>query len=384
MDESETDSTKVEKGPLKRVLPFPQAFSDPETRAAGVVIWRNGDNPGPIGFRVDGSIGGRLAGRKPVGARDGRAWNASTVKLWTQAARCRRRYILGIASEGSEGVVMTDEDRLAGASEAAGSSRKVQHESGQSAGPARQPLATLLAEAGVASEEQLRLAVAEGMGRGERLGEVVLRRGWIDQPGLARLLARQWDLAHVDDEVAVPDPSAGALLSAQESERLAVCVIGFVDGVPLVAVAEPAEERFARVRSTLGRECVFAVVTKSTLERLLAQVVSAEAEARAAQASADAAEAAEDAEAERLLADLDAAATNLATWSERVSRIVDLQRQAENERSACREQLSALREQLTSERATVDGLEGELARQRELVSATRMKLADVARSLEAG
>jgi hypothetical protein len=279
---------------------------------------------------------------------------------------------------------MTEEDRLAGGSEAAGSSGEVQHESGQSAGPARQPLATLLAEAGVASEEQLRLAVAEGMGRGERLGEVVLRRGWIDQPGLARLLARQWDLAYVDDEVAVPDPSAGALLSAQESERLAVCVIGFVDGVPLVAVAEPAEERFASVRSTVGRECVFAVVSKSTLERLLARVVSAEAEAQAAQASADAAEAAEDAEAERLLADLDAAATNLATWSERVSRIVELQRQAENERSACREQLTALREQLTSERATVDRLESELARQRELVSAAQVKLADVARFLEAG
>jgi predicted nucleic acid-binding Zn-ribbon protein len=109
-----------------------------------------------------------------------------------------------------------------------------------------------------------------------------------------------------------------------------------------------------------------------------------EVEAQAAQAGADMAEADEDAEAERLLADLDVAATNLATWSERVSRIVELQRQAENERSACRDQLTALREQLTSERATVDRLESELGRQRELVSATRMKLADVARSLEAG
>jgi hypothetical protein len=36
VDESETDSTKVEKGPLKRVLPFPQASPDREARAAGV------------------------------------------------------------------------------------------------------------------------------------------------------------------------------------------------------------------------------------------------------------------------------------------------------------------------------------------------------------
>jgi len=278
---------------------------------------------------------------------------------------------------------MTEEDPIADGSGAAGSPREVEHESGRSTGSARQPLATLLAEAGVASEEQLRLAVAEGMGSGERLGEVVLRRGWIDEAGLARLLARQWDLVHVDDEAAVLELGASALLSAQETRRLGVCVIGFVEEVPLVAVAEPAEERFASVRSTLGRECEFAVVSKSTLERLLAQIAAADAEAQAARASAAAAEAAEDAEAERLLGELDAAATSLAAWAERVRRVVELQQQTENELSTCREQHTALREELTSERATVDRLESELAHQRELVSATKAKLAEIARALEA-
>jgi len=57
--------------------------------------------------------------------------------------------------------------------------------------PIRPPLGRLLAEAGVASEYELQLALAEGMGTGERLGEVLLRRGWIDECGLARLLAQQ-------------------------------------------------------------------------------------------------------------------------------------------------------------------------------------------------
>ena len=48
-------------------------------------------------------------------------------------------------------------------------------------GVTRPPLLSLLVDAGVAPEAQLRLALAEGMGRGERLGEVVLRRGWIDE-----------------------------------------------------------------------------------------------------------------------------------------------------------------------------------------------------------
>ena len=278
---------------------------------------------------------------------------------------------------------MTEQSGIADGSKAAGSAPKVEDASRGSSEHTRPSLATLLAEAGVASEEQLRLAVAEGMGTGERLGEIVLRRGWIDEAGLARLLARQWDLVYVDDEAAVREQSAAALFSAQEAERLGVCVIGFVEEVPRVAVAEPAEERFARVRSALGRECEFAVVSKSSLERLLAQLASDDAAAEAAQAGAAAAEAAEETEDERMLGDLEAGASTLLTWAERVRRVVELQQQTEDELSACREQIIALRDELASERSTVDRLERELAHQHELVRAAKAKLADVTRTLEA-
>jgi hypothetical protein len=79
---------------------------------------------------------------------------------------------------------MGDEDRADG-SRAAAHLGEDEQESARSTGTGRRPLASLLAEAGVASEEQLRLAVAEGMGSGERLAEIVLRRGWIDEVGLA-------------------------------------------------------------------------------------------------------------------------------------------------------------------------------------------------------
>src|SRR6266545_3630510 len=279
---------------------------------------------------------------------------------------------------------MSEQNRITDGSKAAGSAPKVEDASRGSSEHTRPSLTTLLAEAGVASEEQLRLAVAEGMGTGERLGEIVLRRGWIDEAGLARLLARQWDLVYVDDEAAVREQSAAALFSAQEAERLGVCVIGFVEEVvPLVAVAEPAEERFARVRSALDRECEFAVVSKSTLERLLAQLASDDAAAEAAQAGAAAAEAAEETEDERMLGDLEAGASTLLTWAERVRRVVERQQQTEDELSACREQIIALRDELASERSTVDRLERELAHQHELVRAAKAKLADVTRTLEA-
>jgi hypothetical protein len=279
--------------------------------------------------------------------------------------------------------VVTDEDPVAHGSWAARSTREGEEESERSMSATRRPLASLLAEAGVASEEQLRLAVAEGMGSGERLGEIVLRRGWIDEPGLAQLLARQWGLVYLADEAAIVEQSASALLSAQEAERLRVCVIGFVEGLPLVAVAEPAEDRFAHVRSALGRECDFAVVSKSTLERLLAQRVSADSETQAARARAATAQAADDAEAERLLGELDTAATTLLAWAERLRRVVELQQQTENQLSARREEIVTLREELARERATADQLEKKLAHQHELVSAAKAKLADVARTLEA-
>jgi len=252
---------------------------------------------------------------------------------------------------------------------------------------ARRPLASLLAEAGVASEEQLRLAVAEGMGSGERLGEVVLRRGWVDQAGLARLLARQWDLAFVDDELAVAEPGAAGLLSVANAGGLAACVIGFAEGVPLVAVAEPSEERFAAVRSLLGPECAFVVVTKDTLERLLAQIAAAEAEAEAeaeaVQASAVAAGAAADERTDLLLADLDSASTSLAAVRERVVQLMQRLRPTETELAACREQLTARTTELASERRTVERLESELAHQRELFTTVKAHLAEVTRALAA-
>jgi len=102
---------------------------------------------------------------------------------------------------------------------------------------ARPSLAALLAEAGVASEEQLRIAVAEGMGSGERLGEVVLRRGWIDEAGLARVLARQWGLAFLDDEAVAVDPAAAALVPLEQGGHLGAFAIGFSEGLPVIALA---------------------------------------------------------------------------------------------------------------------------------------------------
>src|SRR4029077_20875178 len=142
-------------------------------------------------------------------------------------------------------------------------------------GRLRPSLASLMVEEGVATSEQLEQALAEGQQNGERLGEVVLRHGWISEAGLAGLVARQWDLSFVALSAITVDDSARALLSREVCERLSACPVSFDDGVPVLALADPNEDRFAAVREALGTHCSFFVTTGSALAGLIDQQPSA-------------------------------------------------------------------------------------------------------------
>jgi hypothetical protein len=139
------------------------------------------------------------------------------------------------------------------------------------AGRLRPSLASLLADEGVATMDQLEEALAEGLKSGERLGEVVIRRGWINEARLAELNARRWDLTFVARSMIIVDEHARALLSRAEAERVGACPVAFNDGVPLVAIADPGDERFSAVREALGGQCTFIVTTPSALAQLIAQ-----------------------------------------------------------------------------------------------------------------
>jgi MshEN domain len=137
-------------------------------------------------------------------------------------------------------------------------------------GRLRPSLASLMVEEGVATSDQLEEALTEGKETGERLGEVVVRRGWINEAGLAELLARQWDLTFVALSMITVEEAARTLISRDAALRLGACPIGFKDGAPLVTVADPNEERFAAVRERLG-DCAFIVTTPSALSWLIDQ-----------------------------------------------------------------------------------------------------------------
>ena len=115
----------------------------------------------------------------------------------------------------------------------------VQVVSGSSSGGS--PLVSLLVDAGVASEEQLQLMLVEGLATGERLGDAIVREGWIDQVGLARVLARQWGLSFLEDAEAPPRRQLPPGFAAARALELQACPI--TGGEAGVVVAVPSRAR---------------------------------------------------------------------------------------------------------------------------------------------
>ena len=132
--------------------------------------------------------------------------------------------------------------------------------------PVRVPLGQLLIQAGFLTQVQLDDALYEGSRTGERLGEVVVRRGLATEDDVARLLAEQWALDYVERSSIWFDPNALAQMSREDAQRLEALPTRVEDGRVVVAVAEPTEQRLGALRELLGEETVMIVVPKSALD----------------------------------------------------------------------------------------------------------------------
>jgi hypothetical protein len=123
-----------------------------------------------------------------------------------------------------------------------------------------------LIQGGFLTQVQLDDALYEGSRTGERLGEVVVRRGLATEDDVARLLAEQWALDYVERSSIWFDANALARLSREDAQRLEALPTRVEDGRVVVAVAEPTEQRLGALRELLGEETVMIVVPKSALD----------------------------------------------------------------------------------------------------------------------
>jgi hypothetical protein len=255
-------------------------------------------------------------------------------------------------------------------------------------GRLRPSLASLMIEDGVATSDQLEQAVVEGQQTGERLGEVVLRHGWINEAGLAGLIARQWDLSFVALSAISVDDNARALLSREVCEQLGACPVSFDDGVPVLAIADPNEDRFTAVREALGTPCSFFVTTGSALAGLIDQQPGAPAGAPAVHAVAapDAAEQVDEAPAAETpavsLAPAPVEPETEADSAPVVDQLDQLLERLVDERRHAQEELAGYERQLVDYQRQLSDLEEQQARVRESIRSLESKLAEEEKRLE--
>jgi Type II secretion system (T2SS), protein E, N-terminal domain len=141
------------------------------------------------------------------------------------------------------------------------------------------PLGTLIFRAGLLPAETIENALEEGVKTGRRLGEILVERGLIKEEDLTRLLAGQKGLPFISVRERMVDPEAARLLAEDQARLFNALPIGFEDGVPVVALADPTNEILNRnIREALGQEARFVVAARSELNDMITEVFNGAAE----------------------------------------------------------------------------------------------------------
>ena len=107
----------------------------------------------------------------------------------------------------------------------------------------REPLGALLAQAGLLDAAELDLALRTARETGKRLGEVLIEYGLVTPVDVVRLVAAQRGLPFVDVASLPVDPAAARLLPVDYARLFRSLPIGFVRGLPVVALADPSDEQ---------------------------------------------------------------------------------------------------------------------------------------------
>ena len=104
------------------------------------------------------------------------------------------------------------------------------------------PLGTLVHRAGLLTAEQLEGALAEGSASGKRLGEVLIDRGLLAERQVAELIAGQKGMPFVEIRPESVDPEAATVLPQSAARQFGAVAIALEDGVPVIAIADPADQ----------------------------------------------------------------------------------------------------------------------------------------------
>jgi hypothetical protein len=132
-----------------------------------------------------------------------------------------------------------------------------------------EPLGALLTEAGLLDPGEVDFALARARSEGKRLGEVLIEHGLVGSTDVIRVVAQQRGLPFFDIGNLAVDPAAAKLLPIDFARSFRTLPIGFVRGVPVVAMADPSDDDAMNDTRTILRAAEFVA---SPEESLLAQL----------------------------------------------------------------------------------------------------------------
>jgi hypothetical protein len=137
--------------------------------------------------------------------------------------------------------------------------------------PRRLRIGALLLRGGLLDAEQLAEALDEKEATGERLGQIVLRRGWVTEEALARTLADQSGLEFVDLDTYTRESRAEILLSGKLARYFRCVPLAVLDEQTiLVAAADPTSPLLEDIPTAIGYEIRVAIATETAIDRALA------------------------------------------------------------------------------------------------------------------
>jgi Type II secretion system (T2SS), protein E, N-terminal domain len=133
----------------------------------------------------------------------------------------------------------------------------------------REPLGALLSDAGLLDPAEVDFALARARSEGKRLGEVLIEYGLVSSTDVIRFVAEQRGLPFFDIGNLALDRAAAKLLPIDFARSRRTLPIGFVRGLPVVALADPSDDDTMHGTRAILRAAEFVA---SPEESLLAQL----------------------------------------------------------------------------------------------------------------
>jgi hypothetical protein len=135
-----------------------------------------------------------------------------------------------------------------------------------------EPLGALLSQAGLLDPSEVDFALARARVEGKRLGEVLIEYGLVSSTDVIRLVAEQRGLPFFDIGNLAVDPAAAKLLPINFARSLRTLPIGFVRGLPVVALADPSDDDAMHGTREILRAAEFVASPEDSLLAQLSRV----------------------------------------------------------------------------------------------------------------